>query len=771
MTAKKTRAARAKAPAAARSAAPKRVWLSPARRRELVGAALVAVAVVTVVAFVTSSGSVTKVWTDFLSSAFGWGALLVPVGLGLLGAWLIMDSLDGQADVAWERPIAGVVLFVAVLGLLHLAAARLSDGRTGDILAASHAGGGWVGQAVAGALSLGFGEAGGVVALSAVIIIAWSVMLGHPLRELAASAGRVARRAGAWLRRLGRGEVAAVPLAPTIAVRPPVAPAPAPEAASAEARTAAATDALGRTPAEAVAVDAARPSWRLPTLDEILEPAVDVPGAADDSQAVAALIEATLAEFGIPVKVVEVNRGPTVTQFGLEPGYVEKNGVRSRVKVSRIVALQNDMALALAASPLRILAPVPGRPFVGVEVPNAASTMVTLRSVLESEPFRRLAGRGGLPIALGRDTSGHPVAADLSTMPHCLIAGATGSGKSVAINTLISSLLMTHTPDTLRLLLVDPKRVELVQFQGLPHLAAPVVVDVERVVGVLQWAVREMDRRYKAFAETGSRNLAAYNRQLVDKGQPPLPFLVLVIDELADLMMVAPEEAERLITRLAQLARATGIHLVLATQRPSVDVVTGLIKANFPSRIAFAVSSSIDSRVILDGAGAEKLLGRGDMLYMASDSSKLHRLQGCYVSDMEIERLTRFWKLFQRPAAPAADAALTLGLPPASARQGELFEPLDLEAEVADERDDLFDEAVELVRRQRTASTSFLQRKLRVGYSRAARLLDELEDAGVVGPAQGNQPREVLPEDADGEGREALLDGADDEPPHPRRWT
>ncbi len=718
-------------------------FLTPSRQRELVGAALLALAVVTLLGFVTQRGTLMSAWVTLLVFLFGWGAAPAAVGLGALGAWLIVDSLDGEANVRWERPLAGALLFVTGLGLVHMVAVRISDGRASDMLAQASAGGGWVGHGIARSFSLGFGEAGAVVALMAILLVAWSLMLGHTLRDMGAAGARAFARAGAWLggRLRRRPVVADAGGRPTTPASPPPPdshePAPAPSAR-------APTDALGRASTATTPANPSPPDWRLPTLDEILDPTPEASGGGDDSQATAQLIESTLAEFGVPVTVVEINRGPTVTQFGLEPGYVERNDRRSRVKVSRIVALQNDLALALAASPLRILAPVPGRPYVGVEVPNSASSMVTLRGVLESESFRRLAAKGGLPIALGRDTSGHAVAADLTTMPHLLIAGATGSGKSVAINTLICSLLMTHTPDSLRLLLVDPKRVELVQFQGLPQLAASVVVEVERVVGLLQWAVREMDRRYKAFAEVGARNLAAFNAHMAGRDEAPLPFLVLVIDELADLMMVAPEEAERLITRLAQLARATGIHLVLATQRPSVDVVTGLIKANFPSRIAFAVSSSVDSRVILDSVGADKLLGRGDMLYMASDASKLRRLQGCFVSDIEIERLTHYWRRFQRQAAQAADTSLQLGLPPAAANQVALWPDLDLAAEAEESRDALFDDAVTLVQAHHTASTSFLQRKLRVGYSRAARLLDELEEAGYVGPAHGNQPRAVL---------------------------
>ncbi|MFN8421932.1 MAG: DNA translocase FtsK [Anaerolineae bacterium] len=505
-----------------------------------------------------------------------------------------------------------------------------------------------------------------------------------------------------------------------------------------------------------------KPDWVLPRIPDIFDEVAEGGGAMpDDAEAQARTIEQTLGDFGIPVKVVQINRGPRITQFGLEPGVIERKGERIRVKVSRIVALQNDLALALAAAPIRVQAPVPGRPYVGIEVPNKAEDVVSLRSIIESDAFKKVADKGALPIGLGRDISGKPVAADLAKMPHLLIAGATGAGKSVAINTLICSLLMTHTPETLKLVLVDPKRVELVGYRGLPHLAAPVVVEVERVVGVLQWAVREMERRYKAFAEAGARNIETWNQMEAAAGRATLPYLVIVIDELADLMMVAPEEAERLITRLAQLARATGMHLVLATQRPSVDVVTGLIKANFPARIAFAVSSSIDSRVILDSVGADKLLGRGDMLYMAADSSKLQRIQGCYLSDAEIERLGHHWKYAARPTAAPGEAqpdmTMTLGIPDPLIQPDLWDAMLDAGAdrtEAAGARDELWHEAVALIAQHRTASTSFLQRKLRIGYSRAARLLDELEAAGHVGPAHGSAGREVhVVAEGDGEAR------------------
>ncbi|OQA40265.1 MAG: DNA translocase SpoIIIE [Chloroflexi bacterium ADurb.Bin325] len=473
----------------------------------------------------------------------------------------------------------------------------------------------------------------------------------------------------------------------------------------------------------------------------------------------------------MPVQVVEVNQGPAVTQFGLRPGSIirkDRKGEEKQIKVrvSQIQALSNDLSLALAASPIRIEAPVPGRDFVGVEVPNVQISQVSLRGVMESEEF--MATKGPLLFGLGRDVSGQPMAADLARMPHLLIAGATGSGKSVCINALISSMLLRHTPDTLRFLMVDPKRVELTVYNGIPHLIAPVVVDVERAVPVLQWATREMERRYKLFAKLGARNIEGYNEKQAARGEPPLPYIVIVIDELADLMLSAPEDVERYICRIAQMARATGMHLVLATQRPSVDVVTGLIKANFPARIAFAVTSQVDSRVIIDTPGAEQLLGRGDMLFMAPDSSKLLRLQGCWVSDRETHRLVQYWKgarAFTEPEALMADEGGQYaaagneaagpgevgGLePPWLPGQEALQQPLweDVAASQSLEgRDDMYRQAVEEVRRAGKASISLLQRRLRIGYSRAARLIDQMEADGIVGPELGGtRGREILPE-------------------------
>ncbi|NLG26576.1 MAG: DNA translocase FtsK, partial [Chloroflexi bacterium] len=387
---------------------------------------------------------------------------------------------------------------------------------------------------------------------------------------------------------------------------------------------------------------------------------------------------------------------------------------------------------------------VPGKGIVGVEVPNSETSVVGLRSVMEADEFQRVRSR--LAIALGRDVSGRAVADDLTKLPHLLIAGATGSGKSVCINALIACLICRNSPDDLRMLMIDPKRVELALYSGIPHLLAPVIVEPERVVSALNWVTHEMDRRYQVFSRVGVRNLQGYNKAADANGEPHLPYIVVFVDELADLMMVAAEDVERLLCRIAQMARATGIHLVIATQRPSVDVLTGLIKANFPARMAFAVTSQVDSRVVLDTPGADKLLGRGDALYMAPDSPKLARIQGCYVSDLELTRLVNFWKnqMLDRPS-PAGDLALhdTLSGKPVQQPLWPALEPVPADDS---NQDVLLEQAIDLVRSQGRASVSFLQRHMRIGYTRAARLIDTLEAQGVIGPATGtSQSREVLP--------------------------
>lgn len=451
----------------------------------------------------------------------------------------------------------------------------------------------------------------------------------------------------------------------------------------------------------------------LPSLHMLSRPKAQSSGKGVDHTSNATKLVQTLKSFGVSATVSEVHRGPAVTRYEVQPA--------TGVKVSRIVSLTDDLALALAAKDIRIEAPIPGKSAIGIEVPNSEVAVVTLREVLESSPYQDAPGK--LTVVLGRDISGEPIVADLTRMPHLLVAGATGSGKSVCINGLIMSILFKAKPEEVKLMMIDPKMVELNVYNGIPHLLAPVVTDPKRASVALKKVVAEMERRYNLFAKTGSRNIEMYNANTTDA---PLPYIVVIVDELADLMMVAPGEVEDAICRLAQMARASGIHLIIATQRPSVDVITGVIKANIPSRIAFGVSSMADSRTILDMGGAEKLLGRGDMLFLPMGASKPVRVQGAFVSDKEVEDVVHFVKEQQE------------------ARYNEEMIP----GEVQDEQqavvdDDLYDQAVQIVAEAQTASASLLQRRLRVGYTRAARLIDMMEANGIVGPYEGSKPREV----------------------------
>jgi DNA segregation ATPase FtsK/SpoIIIE, S-DNA-T family len=791
-------------------------------RGEIVGSALVLLAIIMLLSLLsTNRGQVTGAIIGLLQTLFGAGTWLVPVLLAALGVWVALrDVSDPHALSAW-RVVGILAFFVAFEGFAHLIAGLPDPALPGQ----DGKGGGAVGWVFSQGLILALGFPAAVATL---LVIAGIALLGiaglsladvqqkltaawHSLRNPAGEPGAPSGVRvnpplfeehelfwARWLRlfREGRGMSKAPVLPPPPSVTgtgwPNKTPAPAPArgAATAAAAGAAVATRGGQPAAPAGATPAALPqpriiggtgqTWHVPVMSEVLEDYTEQDIKQEDLRKRIEVIENTLAGFGVPVQVVEVNQGPAVTQFGLRPGTIvrkDRKGEEKQIKVrvSQIQALSNDLSLALAASPIRIEAPVPGRDFVGVEVPNMQISNVSLRGVLESEEYA--ATKGKLLFGLGRDVSGQAVVADLTRMPHLLIAGATGSGKSVCVNSIITSLLLNHTPDTLRFLMVDPKRVELTLYNGIPHLIAPVVVDVERAVPVLQWATKEMERRYKLFAKAGARNIESYNEKQAAKNEPGLPFIVILIDELADLMLSAPEDVERYICRIAQMARATGMHLVLATQRPSVDVVTGLIKANFPARIAFAVTSQIDSRVILDTPGAEQLLGRGDMLFMAPDSSKLQRLQGCWVSERETLRLVSYWRgarTFvepepmasaaegeENPVPGAAQAEVTAwgageadagGMePPYLPGQETLQQPLwkdvaSSEGAAAD-RDDMYWQAVEEVRRSGKASISLLQRRLRIGYSRAARLIDQMEADGVVGPELGGtRGREVLPE-------------------------
>ena len=496
--------------------------------------------------------------------------------------------------------------------------------------------------------------------------------------------------------------------------------------------------------------------WSLPPsgiLKELPAPEVSEEHILETAQ----IIQKTLADYEIEVEVGQIRPGPTVTMYGFVPGWVrrykqvkkvDENGQpvldergkqvvtrveqKTRVKVDSILSREKDLSLALKTPSLRIETPVMGKAQIGIEIPNANPTPVTLRGVMQTQEFQKISRSGDLPVAFGKGSGGENVVIDLAKMPHLLIAGATGSGKSVCLNSILTCLLMEKTPAELRMLLIDPKRVELTPYNGIPHLLTPVVVNTDEVVGMLKGVISEMMDRYRRMEEIGVRNIESFNKKSSDDN---MPFLLVVVDELADLMMTAAFDVEQALCRLAQLGRATGIHLILATQRPSVDVVTGLIKANFPSRVSFGVTSSIDSRTILDSTGAEKLIGKGDMLYLPRDAARPQRMQGAYVSDTEIEDLVKFWQATPRGWVPQIFLRAIRNEDSADAGGA---------GSKDSSTDELFDKAVELAQTYNKLSTSLLQRRLRIGYPRAARLMDELEEKSVVGPSDGSKSRDVI---------------------------
>ncbi len=811
------------------------------QRSDVAGLILVTVAVFTLLSLLTGSrGALTAAWIDLLERATGSGAWLFTLVVGGWGLWMVIRAVDRMPNPPWQRPAGLLLLFLG-----YILGASLAMPSTGNSPAGGGQIGAWLAETLsriltplgAGMVALGMGVAGAVMVTDRLLVEialalwdeardvweSWRARqgAGPPLSQppLDWNAGPTPWWRRGFLRRLLRWsqeqETQAMGPSEGPALRPrapeprPISPGPSPAAPPQAQPPPPGTEVLvpGRAGAHA---------WKLPAIDQVLEAWDRYIDPDEEIRRRGKLIEETLALFGVPADFEGVNAGPTVTQYLIRPGYVERvvrgEVKRTKVKVSKIAALANDLALALAAPSVRIEAPIPGTNYVGIEVPNTNNNVVGLRELMESETFRRLREKARLPIALGEDVRGEPVVTDLARMPHLLIAGATGSGKSVCINAIIGCLLLTHTPETLRLLLIDPKMVELTVYNGIPHLLSPVVTEVDRAAGVLFWAVKEMERRYQLLNKARARDLVRYNQALRQRGEAPLPYIVVVVDEMADLMMAAPEEVEKHVCRLAQMARAVGIHLIVATQRPSVDVITGLIKANFPARIAFAVTSQTDSRVILDIPGAERLLGRGDMLFMAPDSNKLERLQGAYLGDEEIGRIVRYWQdqaqaavppqataarespdprheaSPPRPAPPWADspAQETQEKPsPATSdprpdppprrleptrpsRARPLLEPpLFREIERMqreDARDNLFDEAVRVVQEAGRASVTLLQRKLRIGYSRASRLMDQLEEAGIVGPeSQGNRGRVVYTRGADAPGAHSSRPGQADE--------
>ena len=796
--------------------------LATVTRVEVIGLSLVLISVFTLLSLLTDSrGSVTGLWIDLLRFATGDGVAGVPLLTGFLGLWLVLRAIEGSKRgssasrngagaggelpiLPWRVPSGLLLIFLAYIAAITLflppmtRAARVLDGGAGGAL----------GLLFANALGDGLPGWGGWMVILVVAVSGLTLLTGRRLwDDVWAGGGAVGQDVRGILQELWRQErhrelfrtrklakkerngthapaPQSTPLSPLTRTSRPAEGAP-----SMQAEEIADTDgqvaAMGAERHQKDRNGKVEPAWELPQLSDMLDFWDRSIDSDDLIRYRGRLLEETLALFGVPADFEGVNAGPTVTQYLIRPGYTERTvrgeTKRTKVKVSKIASLSNDLALALAARTVRIEAPIPGTSYVGIEVPNTESNNVGLKELMEGEEFETIQAGGRLPIALGEDVRGKPVVTDLARMPHLLIAGATGTGKSVCINSIVGCLLLTHTPETLRLLMIDPKMVELTVYNGTPHLLSPVVTDVDRAAGVLFWCIKEMERRYQLLNKAGVRDLERFNAYLRKLGEEILPYVVVIIDEMADLMMAAPEEVEKHVIRLAQMARAVGIHMIIATQRPSVDVITGLIKANFPARIAFAVTSQIDSRVVLDVPGAENLLGRGDMLFMAPDASKLERMQGAFLDDAETNRIVRYWQNFhnletyiqeQEKNGPGRDESEQIPLftpdslsspieeREAPAEEGspqrsegeslQLLEQDDGESGLRDEtqdgegRDGLFDEAVQVVREAGRGSVTILQRKLRVGYNRASRLVDQLEAAGILGPDRGrSQGREV----------------------------
>jgi S-DNA-T family DNA segregation ATPase FtsK/SpoIIIE len=743
--------------------------LSPDVTRSIVAIVFLVLGVVILVGLLLpGKGALTDWILNVIAPWFGSGRWLLPVFLIGLGGYL---EWGRGPRTGWVRTVVGTTIaYVAILGIISLLeTAGILDGRSG----------GRIGNAIAGPLAGLFSDLGAFVVLAGILVVGIVIALDRPVRELLAPVGRGAREIGAALstpaadaaakaveagsRREkaspgnGAGTVRNGRAAREAPSRPDI-PLPLPSPAQVSSVFAGGGAAAGV--AAAVAVGAAaepggepaerrsvppsdleegaatappgreRREYRLPPLSLLEDVAARTPDRGMDHERNAAIIERKLASFNIPSRVVKSNAGPVVTQYEVEPD--------PSVKVSRIEGLADDLAMALAARTIRIEAPIPGKSVVGIEIPNMDFNVVAIRRILEDPEVAAVGSK--IAFALGRDVAGHARVADLAKMPHLLIAGATGSGKSVMVNALITSILVRATPDEVRLILVDPKRVELADYNGMPHLLVPVITEADRARTALKWLVGEMETRYRRFAGAAARNVTAYNETRVDPADR-LPYIVVIVDELADLMMRDGRTVEEPIVRLAQKARATGIHLVLATQRPSVNVVTGLIKANFPSRIAFAMASQIDSRTIIDAPGAEDLIGRGDMLFQPSDVPRPIRLQGVFVSDREIRAVTAHWRA---EAEPHYDLAI---LEDEEESTGSVDDLAD------DDADRLLPDAVAVIQEYDRASASLLQRRLKIGYARAARIIDQLEARGYIGAFDGSNARQVLRREAGGGGR------------------
>lgn len=691
--------------------------------QSLIALVLFALAGLTLLAFIGQAAGAGNTLQGWLNGLLGWASFMVPVLCLSLGLFL--------SQVGWSmgRPNVFVGLTIIATGLaavLHPVSSLFSPGFSALQRAELGIGGGAVGFALFDGLSQFVTPFGAWFLLLLFIIAGFLIMLNTSLSFLFQASESAAKASKNALAKKDKasgldqapsysGAAFAVNEAGSKPASTPMEPKPAPLTPLNS------TQVLSNAAGESVV-------WDYPPLSLLSNQ--NSKGEPGDIKATAAVIERTLESFGIQAKVVEVNIGPTVTQYALE--------LASGTKIAKITTLSNDLALAVAAKSgaVRVEAPIPGKSLVGIEIPNNKSAVVSLRSIIESEQAKAIKSRLILP--LGLSVNGDPVVADLARMPHLLVAGSTGSGKSVAINAFISSMLFHNSPSELKLILVDPKFVELTGYNGIPHLLAPVITENDKVVSALKWATGEMDRRYKKLAEVGARNIEGFNEM---SGFQALPYIVIIIDELSDLMMTAPAEVEDAIVRIAQKARAVGIHLILATQRPSSDIITGLIKANIPARIAFNVSSNTDSRVIMDHPGAEKLLGKGDMLFLPPDAAKPLRIQGNWIKDEEIKKMLDHIK-GQGVEPEFTNEVLTTAVMSGPSMNGS-------GGGGGADRDPLFADAVRLICASDKASSSLMQRRLSVGYARAARILDQLEEAGVVGQGEGSKPREVLRRDVD----------------------
>lgn len=697
-------------------------WTLPSEtKRGIITIIVFAVAFFSLLSFFQAAGAA-GIWINlWQGKLFGWADWLIPLLLLILGYLLLRPSVY---DLKIINYIGLVLLIAGYSGLLHLSVRNESLAQITE----QGRGGGYIGYIVGHYLLQAAGLAGSLVVLLTILLVGLLIFFNSSLQAGANLWQYLKLWFARWRqpRDLGADDADAESLetearAYEMSTEEALEPEVSDEQSAIQSTDT--EDANGQKkliPDHVQGVKKSRSVRKITIPFDLLTLSHEVP-ASGDIKLNAKKIETTLKNFGIDVTMGDATVGPTVTQYTLKPS--------EGVKLNQITALQNDLALALAAHPIRIEAPIPGKSLVGIEVPNQAVSVVKLREVLESGVYQ--GRKSNLMLALGKDVTGRVMMANLEKMPHLLIAGATGSGKSVCINSLIVSMLYQNSPDLLKFILVDPKRVELSIYNGIPHLLTPVITDIDKTINALRWAVNQMDERYKLLAAANKRNIESYNSaRLLDK----LPYIVVVIDELADLMSVAPKEVESAIVRLAQMARAVGIHLILATQRPSVNVITGLIKANITSRIAFAVASSTDSRTIIDSSGAEKLLGNGDMLYISAELSKPKRIQGALITDQEINAVVQY--LSER-GEPQYDEAVTERQ--ASKIAGNSSSGFEIDAEEQD-----LQLATEVVVRAKRASATLLQSRMRIGFAKASRLLDLLEERGIIGPQNSSKPREVL---------------------------